>query len=47
MTDKEINKIWDIIVDNYEKYLNNKGIKLSKLRDKNGYFFYSFYNINY
>lgn len=37
MTDIEINKIWSIIVHNYEKYLNNKGIKLPKLIYKNRY----------
>jgi len=37
MNDKEIQKIWDIILSNHQKYLVNKGVKLPTLKDKSGY----------
>ncbi|PTY39170.1 hypothetical protein [Brachyspira hampsonii] len=37
MNDREIEKIWRIITDNYNKYLSDKGVKLPSLKDKNGY----------
>lgn len=35
MNDKEISKIWDMIVEHHKKYLDDKGVKLPKLKIKN------------
>jgi len=37
MTDKEIQDIWSIITENYNRHLADKGVKLPSLKDKHGY----------